>query len=149
MLTMDSVLARGVPGGRRIRASTLSPSISGKALNLMNPPAIILIEMKNRAMANDLEILEQYRGKEVAMELPAGCYGGIVGHIGAEFISLAHCKNYSHTSLSNFRYKDLSNYEEIPNRTISRSEIEQIISMEDLRKSLEKPRTEKLIGEIE
>jgi len=95
------------------------------------------LELVAQAKANDLAILEEYRDKDVVMDVRGyfGAIRGTVENIGEEFISLSKCGKYG-WGIDSLEYQQLSEVEPTFDRTISRSEIEGITLFEDLMESL-------------
>ena len=96
----------------------------------------------NRAVAQDMEILEKYRGKEAIMEIKGyqHCQGGIIKNIGSELIELSDCKEYNGTSIREYQSKpmspDLNRFKQRVNRAILKNRIEEIVLLEDLKKKM-------------
>lgn len=78
------------------------------------------------AKAIDLEILGQYRGECIIMETRKGIYGGRLSSIGEEFVHIVNCREYDWNLEAAIKNPE-EHFTEIPNRTIRRSEIEEII----------------------
>ena len=88
----------------------------------------------NRAKATDMEVLKKYRGREVVIKAKSKNYGGIIYKVGSEFIYLTNCKKYRY-SLSNLEKnpRKYQNFLRIPDRTLSNSQIEEIVLLEDIK----------------
>ncbi len=91
--------------------------------------------MLDKARAVDLEILEQYREKEVVIRTPrSNVYGGIITEVGSEFIYVTDFKEYKKWPLEKSRENIKIFFNKIPDRTLSRSQIEEIFLLEDVGK---------------
>ena len=89
--------------------------------------------MLERARAIDLEILNRYLEKEVVMETRGATYGGKLTEIGSDFVHLTKVIRYGNS----LRYLEdtplsLERFDSVVDRTISRSEIRELVPLEDI-----------------
>ena len=90
-----------------------------------------------QAITADLDILEKYKRKEVVMSLLSdNTIGGIINDYGHEFIYLTNCKEYD-ADINHIVKHNLRRKKDIPNRTIAKRQIQKIVLLEDLIKSIE------------
>ncbi|MEK6917875.1 MAG: hypothetical protein AABW51_02905 [Nanoarchaeota archaeon] len=90
----------------------------------------------NTAFAVDQEIFEKYVGKEVVMDtgLCSDAIGGILAKNGAYFVHLTSCTQYEHGihEFEEYTQFSISKFRHLPDKTISKSKIEQIVLLEEL-----------------
>ncbi len=90
-----------------------------------------------RAQAADLQMLNEYKGKEVVIEA-GGFYGGILSEVGSKFVHLTGAKIYdSGIDQLNGLYNSKPDRQDIdpkkvPDRTIAQSTIEKIALAEEV-----------------
>jgi len=88
----------------------------------------------NRAKATDIEVLKKYREREVVIGAKNKCYGGTISDVGSEFIYLTHCKAYGFSlKYSEENPRKLQHFLRVPERTLSISQIEEIVLLEDIK----------------
>lgn len=91
--------------------------------------------MLERARAVDLEILIQYLGDEIIVDLPesSGSYGGFLYKVGEEFICLEACRRYR-WSIDDLREdaRYLDDSYDFPDMTLARSQLKRIVLFRSL-----------------
>lgn len=94
-------------------------------------------EANERAGAEDLKILESYKGYEVILDRHSTgrALSGQVANIGNEFIHLILCRGYEF-STNTLTSRDLDKSERLPDTTLARKDISQIVLMNDLYNSI-------------